>query len=100
MITVAPAAFASCSAKTLTPPVPSSRTVEPGLARAARKAFQAVVAAIGRVAAAWSDKCAGVGTSPFAGSTIYSATDPGSVAPRILALPKAVRGPPTQFGLE
>ena len=53
-ITVAPPASASCRAKRETPPVPWTRTVEPGTRRwegEEYSAFQAVTAAQGRVAA-------------------------------------------------
>ena len=90
-ITRAPWAFANCSAKSETPPVPSTRAVLCGPKAALRTARQAVVAAIGRVAASASDKCAGVRTSECAGTVTYSARLPGRSMPR--------RGPPPTAGI-
>lgn len=63
--------------------MPSRTTTDPGPTSAARIAFHAVVPAIGSVAAASKDRCAGTGTTALAGSATYSASDPGSVTPRI-----------------
>jgi hypothetical protein len=43
--------LANCAAQTLTPPLPGNRTVDPASTWPAFMAFQAAVAAIGKVAA-------------------------------------------------
>src|SRR5579883_54907 len=67
-ITVAPDAFASCSAITLTPPVPRRATLESGRTSAARNALHAVVPAIGNAAASANSKCSGMGTTLRSGT--------------------------------
>ncbi len=99
-ITVAPLALANCSAKMLTPPVPSSTTTEPGRVDAGRTAFHAVVAAIGSAAPCTKSRCGGSGTRLAAGTATYSASDPGSVTPRKAATWPGVMAPPSQPGMK
>jgi hypothetical protein len=66
--TRAPASLASWSANTATPPVPSTSTQSPGLTRPSWRTDQAVSAAIGRVAASASVRCAGAATASSAGT--------------------------------
>ncbi len=99
MISVrAPMALANCSAKRLTPPVPSSATVDPTVMAAAFSALQAVVAAMGNVAASAKDRCAGMAASDAAGTAANSAADPGMVTPRMRRTAAAVRPPAAQSG--
>ena len=63
-MTFAPIAFASCSAKTLTPPVPIASTVSPGCRRpSAASPTHAVSPAHGRVAASSNESVSGTSLS-------------------------------------
>ena len=64
MSTRAPASRANCSANSDTPPVPSVSTVSPAFNPASMRAFQAVTAAQGSVAASSKERWSGTATRP------------------------------------
>ena len=69
--TVAPRAFASCTAKSETPPVPSVTTTSPAATQPTSSELHAVVAAQGNVAACASESLTGDATTALAGTKAY-----------------------------
>jgi hypothetical protein len=97
MITRAPISFANWSAKSDTPPVPCVSTTSPGLtAPLTARAFQAVTAAQGKVAACSSVRCSGTRTSPSSCSATNSANMPSISPPSAVRALAGVSSPSSQ----
>src|ERR1700691_3231095 len=97
LITRAPPALVNCKAAMETPPVPRQSTVSPGFTGLPEtiRAFQAVTAAQGRVAACSNEIVFGLGTMPSSCRTMYSASVPSRGLPR--AGCRSVIGPEIQL---
>src|SRR3954469_3604529 len=98
MMTRSPAALASCSANTETPPVPCSRTVSPGTGReCSNSACQAVTPAQGKAAPCSSVSEGGTATNPSSEKILYSLSTPLMDPPKADANLSRLIGPSIHF---
>ncbi len=98
-MTVAPIAFAICSAKIETPPVPRTRTVSPAFnAPLTTRALHAVTPAVGRVAASVNEYPLGAWVNAVAGATTSSRAYPSTPSPGTVEKSAMGGGPSIQYG--
>ena len=91
-VTRAPKAFANCTANNETPPDPNARTVSPAWRlRAPVRAFQAVTAAQGNVAASSNERWSRIRTSASSLRTINSVIMPSTDPPSCGAYSQSMR---------